>query len=131
MIVCHCNVIRRSEITGAIEDMRRHDPHCILTPGAIIRKCGKRPNCGGCLPVFARLIADHVDTPDEPEGKRLAQTSITDGGGISGLAMMENSSGPSSMLAANSYQTNADDTGGRTDERQRKGHRLSKQGSAS
>ncbi len=131
MIVCHCNVIRQSEIKGAIEDMRAKDPHCLLTPGAVIRNCGKRPNCGGCLPVFARLIADHIDTPDEPGGKRLVQTSITDGGGVSGLTVTENSSGPSSMLAANSYETNADNTGERTDERQREGHRVSKQVSAS
>ena len=125
MIVCHCNVIRQSEIRETIENMRAEDPHCILTPVAIIRQCGKRPNCGGCLPVFARLIADHVGTADTSDSRDLAQTSITDGGGVSGLSMSEKSSGPTSMLAANSYSTTADNTGGQTDERQRKGHRLS------
>ena len=130
MIICHCNVIRESDIAGAIKDQRTRDPHCIVTPGTVMRNCGRRPKCGGCLPVFARLIEEHLASPEKPRSGHVVQTGITDGGGVSGLTVRKNSSGRSSMLAANSYQTNADDTGGRTDERQRQGHRISQQGSA-
>ena len=52
MIVCHCARITDVEIRKAIEWMRASDPDTIITPGKIYHALGKRPDCGGCLPLF-------------------------------------------------------------------------------
>lgn len=64
MIVCSCNVISDQEIADAIVQLRKEDPLAVITPGVVFKKLGKRPNCGGCLPLFARTMLQ-LD-PDPP-----------------------------------------------------------------
>lgn len=52
MIVCHCTQISDHEIHAAIDWMRTADPDTIITPGKIYHALGKRPDCGGCMPLF-------------------------------------------------------------------------------
>lgn len=52
MIVCHCSQISDHDITAAINWMRTADPQTIITPGRIYHALGKRPACGGCMPLF-------------------------------------------------------------------------------
>ena len=52
MIVCQCNAISDHDIRAAVNWMRAADPQTIITPGKVYRALGKRPDCGGCLPLF-------------------------------------------------------------------------------
>jgi bacterioferritin-associated ferredoxin len=52
MMICHCNGISDREIHSAIDWMRAADATAIITPGKVYRALGKRPDCGGCLPLF-------------------------------------------------------------------------------
>ena len=52
MIVCHCQRISDTDIHAAIDWMRASDAHTIITPGKIYHALGKRPDCGGCMPLF-------------------------------------------------------------------------------
>ncbi|MFV0491212.1 MAG: bacterioferritin-associated ferredoxin [Pseudorhodobacter sp.] len=52
MIVCHCTGICDKEIHAAIDWMRAADPETIITPGKVYRALGRRPDCGGCMPLF-------------------------------------------------------------------------------
>lgn len=56
MIICHCNAITDHDIRAAIDWMRAADAQTIITPGKVYRALGKRPNCGGCLPVFLKTL---------------------------------------------------------------------------
>src|SRR5258706_13519980 len=56
MIVCHCNRIDHNEIEGAADELTRLDPWRLLTPVIVYRALGKRPQCGGCLPLAANII---------------------------------------------------------------------------
>ena len=49
MIICQCNVISCTQLKSATERLSARDPHCIITPGAVFRACGARPQCGGCM----------------------------------------------------------------------------------
>ena len=52
MIVCHCQSISSQDIHAAVAWMRTADPDTIVTPGKIYHALGKRPDCGGCMPLF-------------------------------------------------------------------------------
>ena len=52
MIVCHCMAISDADIRRAVDWMRASDAETIITPGKVYRALGKRPDCGGCLPLF-------------------------------------------------------------------------------
>lgn len=52
MIVCHCMRISDHDIRAAVDWMRAADPDTIITPGKVYHALGKRPDCGGCMPVF-------------------------------------------------------------------------------
>ena len=56
MIVCSCTMISTEEIAGAVAALRTADPLVVLTPGLIYRHLGKRPSCGCCLPLVAKLM---------------------------------------------------------------------------
>ncbi len=56
MIVCHCNHIDHSSIEKAADELLAVDPWRLLTPGSVYRALGKRPRCGGCLPLATSLI---------------------------------------------------------------------------
>lgn len=129
MIVCHCNVISSQDIDRSVSRLREGDPQALLTPGEIFRSCGKRPNCGGCMPVFAAKIAEIVaDAPSETREKPV-RTRISDATNRTGLSSGQNSAGLSSMLTANG-NTNPDAIDydeGAEDEGQCEGYRISQQ----
>lgn len=52
MIVCHCQSITDHDINAAIDWMRAADVQTIVTPGKVYRALGKKPDCGGCMPLF-------------------------------------------------------------------------------
>lgn len=56
MIVCSCSMISAKEVAEAVTALRTADPLVVLTPGLIYRYLGKRPSCGGCLPLISKLM---------------------------------------------------------------------------
>lgn len=56
MIVCSCSMISSEDIAEAVASIRTADPLVVLTPGLIYRHLGKRPSCGGCLPLITRIM---------------------------------------------------------------------------
>jgi len=56
MIVCHCNLIDHHEIEATANRMEAADPWGLITPVAVYKALGKRPRCGGCLPLAANII---------------------------------------------------------------------------
>jgi bacterioferritin-associated ferredoxin len=69
MIVCSCALITDKDIEEAVTALRTNDPLVVLTPGLIYKYLGKRPSCGGCLPLITRLMVAYDD--EDPS----AQTS--------------------------------------------------------
>ena len=65
MIVCHCNAISDRDIHAAMDWMRAADPETIITPGKVYRALGKKPDCGGCLPLFMETMgrSDSLEVP--------------------------------------------------------------------
>jgi len=59
MIVCSCTMITSKDIAEAVVALRTEDPFVVLTPGLIYRHLGKRPSCGGCLPLISRLMVSY------------------------------------------------------------------------
>ncbi len=68
MMVCHCNGISDRDIHAAIDWMRASDGETIITPGKVYRALGKRPDCGGCLPLFLATMQrnDNLEVPNRP-----------------------------------------------------------------
>jgi bacterioferritin-associated ferredoxin len=56
MIVCSCSMITDRDVENAVSALRTADPFVVLTPGLIYRYLGKRPSCGGCLPLITKLM---------------------------------------------------------------------------
>jgi bacterioferritin-associated ferredoxin len=56
MIVCSCSMITSKDVAEAVTALRTADPFVVLTPGLIYRYLGKRPSCGGCLPLITKLM---------------------------------------------------------------------------
>jgi bacterioferritin-associated ferredoxin len=59
MIVCSCNMITARDVEEAVSALRTTDPFVVLTPGLIYRHLGKRPSCGGCLPLISKLMVSY------------------------------------------------------------------------
>jgi bacterioferritin-associated ferredoxin len=57
MILCACTGITDTQVRAAVEWMRAADPHVLVTPGKVYRALGRRPDCGGCLPLFLSTLA--------------------------------------------------------------------------
>lgn len=76
MIVCHCNAITDRDIRAAVDWMRAADMQTIITPGKVYRALGKRPDCGGCLPLFIATLTecDNLEVPMQLRGLRRATT---------------------------------------------------------
>ncbi|AJE47758.1 (2Fe-2S)-binding protein [Celeribacter indicus] len=72
MIVCSCNAISDTDIHAAIDWMRAADPRTIITPGKVYHALGKRPDCGGCMPLFLSTMRknDNLEVPAELRGLR-------------------------------------------------------------
>ncbi len=56
MIVCSCTLITAKDVEETVTALRTRDPFVVLTPGLIYRHLGKRPSCGDCLPLIAKLM---------------------------------------------------------------------------
>lgn len=76
MIVCHCNGITDRDIRAAVDWMRAADVCTIITPGKVYRALGKRPDCGGCLPLFMATLegCGNLEVPMQLRGLRRAIT---------------------------------------------------------
>ncbi|MFO7758691.1 MAG: (2Fe-2S)-binding protein [Roseovarius sp.] len=76
MMVCHCMAIADTDIHRAVDWMRAADPDTVITPGKIYHALGKRPDCGGCLPLFVDTMrkADTLAVPMTLRGLRRAAT---------------------------------------------------------
>lgn len=49
-------MITAKDVAEAVAALRTADPLVVLTPGLIYRQLGKRPCCGSCLPLIAKLM---------------------------------------------------------------------------
>lgn len=61
MIVCHCNIIKRAEITQAVRDILAADPSAPLEPQHIYKELQKRGQCCGCFPAVRNIVCDVLD----------------------------------------------------------------------
>ncbi len=72
MIVCSCSRITAKDVAEAVTALRTADPFVVLTPGIIYRYLGKRPSCGGCLPLISKLMVAYDEeglSPSEPSAR--------------------------------------------------------------
>lgn len=60
MIVCSCNIIRRSEIEGAILDLLEKDPWQVIAPLQVYHSLEKRGKCCGCFPNVVGIIVEQT-----------------------------------------------------------------------
>jgi bacterioferritin-associated ferredoxin len=65
MIVCSCTMITSQDIAEAVSALRTEDPLVVLTPGVIYRRLGKRPSCGNCLPLIAKLMVAYDEISEQ------------------------------------------------------------------
>jgi bacterioferritin-associated ferredoxin len=70
MIVCSCSMISAEEVAEAVKALRTADPFVVLTPGSIYRQLGKRPSCGSCLPLIAKLMVAYDEEGVSGTGPR-------------------------------------------------------------
>jgi len=79
MIICSCNVLSDEAIRKAAEEMRADPNGKVPTPGAVFRKLGCRPRCGGCFPSVIDLIhekgADRLSKRRSDAAERLRNGS--------------------------------------------------------
>lgn len=61
MILCHCNVITRSEIEAIIDELMEKDRYRVITPGLVYHLLGKRGKCCGCFPQVVDVIGSRMD----------------------------------------------------------------------
>ena len=61
MIICSCNVWSDKQLRQAAEEMRADPDARLPTPGAVFRKLGCRPRCGGCFPNVIDIIHQNAD----------------------------------------------------------------------
>ncbi|HET7714082.1 MAG TPA: (2Fe-2S)-binding protein [Bauldia sp.] len=67
MIICSCNVLAKARIAAAADALARENPRRPVTPGAVFRVLGARPQCGTCFTLVRRIIADAGITFTCPE----------------------------------------------------------------
>ncbi|HEY9520095.1 MAG TPA: (2Fe-2S)-binding protein [Methyloceanibacter sp.] len=74
MIICSCSLITAKDVAEAVNAIRTADPLVVLTPGLVYRYLGKRPSCGGCMPLITKLMVAYdeegpsVSGPGERRG---------------------------------------------------------------
>lgn len=73
MIVCHCNVISRREIEEVVDRLLADDPYCVITPGRIYHRLGKRGRCCNCFPLVVQILVERVDRIRD--GERAKETA--------------------------------------------------------
>lgn len=81
MIVCHCTGISDRDIHSAIDWMRAADGETLITPGKVYRALGRRPDCGGCLPLFLATMQGNanLEVPNRPPLLRAAAHGVGHG----------------------------------------------------
>jgi bacterioferritin-associated ferredoxin len=57
VIVCHCNVILKREIEGAVRSLLAADPSAPLEPQHVYRELEKRGRCCGCFPTVTAIVS--------------------------------------------------------------------------
>jgi hypothetical protein len=65
-------MITAKDVAEAVTSLRTTDPHVVLTPGLIYRHLGKRPSCGGCLPLISKLMVAYDEegmSPSDPSSR--------------------------------------------------------------
>lgn len=60
MFVCICNALRDKDLSLAAGDDARN-------VAEVFRRCGRRPQCGKCLPDVARMIEDARELETGPQ----------------------------------------------------------------
>ncbi|MEM8771453.1 MAG: (2Fe-2S)-binding protein [Pseudomonadota bacterium] len=58
MYVCICNALKDKQIAAASDNAR--------TVAEVFKRCGRRPQCGKCLPDVAQMIEDVRDQRASP-----------------------------------------------------------------
>lgn len=77
MIVCHCNVILRTEIEEAVRRLLAADPGAPLEPQFVYRELRKRGRCCGCFPTVTAIVAELLaDAMREVDGAGLGRISV-------------------------------------------------------
>lgn len=79
MIVCHCAGLTDRDLHAAVDWMRASDPMTLITPGKVYRALGKRPECGGCLPLVLDTLAGNVNLVVPGTPPRLRGAAQKDG----------------------------------------------------
>ncbi len=72
MIICSCNVLSDKQLKDAAEEMRADPDGKVPTPGAVFRKLGCRPRCGGCFPSVIDIIHERGDGGEASSGNTCA-----------------------------------------------------------
>lgn len=67
MIVCSCNVLTKAGVIAAAEAMALAEPGRPVTAGRIFRALGTRPQCGTCLSLIRKIVAEAGATVSCPE----------------------------------------------------------------
>ena len=71
MIVCHCNLITRSEIEAVITSLLDRDPWQLIVPLQVYREMEKRGRCCGCFPnvvdIIVKVTAEYHKHQATPE----------------------------------------------------------------
>jgi len=75
MIICHCQNIASQDINATIDWMRAADPETIITPGKVYHALGKKPDCGGCLPLFLETMRKNANLEVPPDLRSLGPAS--------------------------------------------------------
>ncbi|WP_208948176.1 (2Fe-2S)-binding protein [Segnochrobactrum spirostomi] len=65
MMVCSCNRLSSEALAEAAVEVAAAPGRGIITPGAVFRTLGCRPQCGGCFPLVIEVI--HKATAGLPE----------------------------------------------------------------
>ena len=53
MIICHCNLITKTQIDAAIDELRSKNMQ--ITPASVIKHLKVKLICGGCLGSYRKL----------------------------------------------------------------------------
>lgn len=65
MMVCSCNRLSSEALAEAAVEVAAAPGRGVITPGAVFRTLGCRPQCGGCFPLVIEVI--HKATAGLPE----------------------------------------------------------------
>jgi NAD(P)H-nitrite reductase large subunit len=68
MIICSCSLITAKDVAEAVNAIRTADPLVVLTPGLVYRYLGKRPSCGGCMPLITKLMVAYDEEGPSASG---------------------------------------------------------------